>query len=86
MGEGQGRAQCPLVLAFLACPAPRELTWETESPLPALVSRSLLGWQVVKPEDRRGTERDLVQGVSATPPPPSLRAQGFGCLWSQAQP
>lgn len=62
-----------------------QLSWEMESPLPALVSHSLLDWQVVKPEDRRGTEWDLVQEVSATTPL-SLRAQGFGCLQSQAQP
>lgn len=57
MGEGQGRGQCPLVLAFLVCPAHTELI---ESPLPALVLLSLLDWQVVKPEDRRDTEWDLV--------------------------
>ena len=65
MGEGQGRGECPLVLAFLSgVPSTHgELTLGVREPLPALAAHSLLDWQVVKPEDRGGNEWDLVQGV-----------------------
>lgn len=66
MGEGQGRGECPLVLAFMVCPAhaAESSPGGSESPLPALAFHSLRAWQVVKPEDRGGPEQDLAQGVS----------------------
>ena len=63
MGEGQGRGECPLVLAFMVCPAHAESSpGGSESPLPALAFHSLRVWQVVKPEDRGGPEQDLARG------------------------
>lgn len=65
MGEGQGRGECPLVLAFMVCPAHTESSpGGPASPLPALAFHSLRARQVVKPEDRGGPEQDLAQGVS----------------------
>lgn len=81
MGEGRGRGECPLVLAFMVCPAHTESSaGGPVSPLPALAFHSLQARQVVKPEDRGGPEQDSAQGVS------ELRALGVSDLRHSLSP
>lgn len=81
MGKGEGRGQCPLVLASVVFPAHTENSHElSESPMLTWTFHFLPDWQMVVPEDRGSAKVRLLRTGSQH----SLRPLSSEvCLWSQ---
>lgn len=62
MGEGEGRGQCPLVLASVCAQHTHNSHEGSESPMPTWTLHSFPDWQMVVPEDRSSAEVRLRTG------------------------